>query len=150
MPLGSLPRRRRKRTLTQRVQFTTATTYLFDVAYGGSAVPIDSGPPIGLARRHCDSTDTDLTQCLDLTASYGTVRKFDHVERIALLKAAAYPVKEITDFCFDAIDVRKSRLDTVEDFKRKRHRRDAEARRQRRCLDGACSSDDDDTLDDES
>ncbi|ETV93852.1 hypothetical protein H310_12204 [Aphanomyces invadans] len=150
MPLGALPRRRRKRTLPHRVQFTTATTFLFDVAYGGSAVPNESGPPIGLARRHSDSTDTDLSQYLDATSPRGTVRKFDHVERIALLKAAAYPVKEITDFCFDAIDVRKSRHDTIEEYKRKRHQRDSDSRRVRPCLDGGCSSDDDDPLDDES
>ncbi len=104
----------------KHVQFTTATTYYFHVAYGGSALPLVSGPPIGLAPSHCDIITTDVK---DSQKRRSPVRKVDHFERIELLKAAAYPVKDIADFCFEAIDIRKSRLATEKEWyamKRKR------------------------------
>ncbi|KDO34678.1 hypothetical protein SPRG_00741 [Saprolegnia parasitica CBS 223.65] len=108
----------------KRVQFTTETTYYFDVAYGGSALPSESGPPIGLAPNHCHRT----TAAVVMSATKRRhVRKFDHLERIELLKAADYHVKEIAQFCFEAMDVRNSRKDTRARLNKMRRR--AAARR---------------------
>jgi hypothetical protein len=100
--------------------FTTATTYLFRVAYGGSALPKESGPAIGLAMTHHDVS----TMNFDSTKKYkrGHVRKFDHLERIDMLKTAAYSAKDIAEFCVEAIEIRKSRSATVEEVQRKRKR----------------------------
>ncbi|OQR82990.1 hypothetical protein ACHHYP_15224 [Achlya hypogyna] len=96
----------------KRVRFTTETTYFFDIAYGGSALPSESGPPIGLAPSHCHRTTAALASPAAAPAKRRAVRKFDHLERIELLKAADYHVKDIAQFCFEAMDVRNSRKDT--------------------------------------
>ncbi|KAF0692006.1 Aste57867_16848 [Aphanomyces stellatus] len=153
-PSGEPPRPRRRKRPLQHVHFTTATVYLFQAAYGGSALPHESGPPIGLATRDFDSMILDLTQEKGNTC--GSVHKFDHLERIAMLKAASYSVKEIADFCFEAIDVRKSRADTIEALNRKRRRRNGThggSRKHRRMsMDTSASSSEDEeaTDDDES
>ncbi|CAK4133878.1 unnamed protein product [Aphanomyces euteiches] len=139
-PVALQVRSRKRGRVEHHVHFTTATTYLFAAAYGGSALPSESGPPIGLARRHFDTTSIKLDETRDMDDPYGIVYRFDHLERIALLKAAAYDVKDISEFCFDAIDVRKSRHDTIEQLKMKRQR----TRRPR-----VYTSDDEDTSEDE-
>ncbi|KDO34674.1 hypothetical protein SPRG_00737 [Saprolegnia parasitica CBS 223.65] len=119
----------------KRVAFTTATTYMFDVAYGGSSLPKESGPPIGLAPTHFAAT----TACINdmPRTGAGRVRKFDHLERIALLKDAEYDVREIAAFCLEAIDVRKSRMETHEELTALRRKRKLQAshdRAKRRCV----------------
>ncbi|KAF0692010.1 Aste57867_16852 [Aphanomyces stellatus] len=96
------------------VQFTTATTFLFNVAYGGSALPKESGPPVGMAITHFDVHEEDLR--VPRSHRGCRVRKFNHLERIALLKRAEYHVQEIAAFCMDAIDVRKSRANTLKEL----------------------------------
>ncbi|KAF0692012.1 Aste57867_16854 [Aphanomyces stellatus] len=110
-----------------RVHFATATTFLFDVAYGGSALPKETGPPIGMASTHIGVVEEDLTT--HMRCRRGRVRKFDHLERIAMLKAADYHVQDIASFCMDAIDVRKSRQATLDEVH-------AERRREKRKLEG--------------
>ncbi|KAF0689325.1 hypothetical protein As57867_019157, partial [Aphanomyces stellatus] len=102
------------------------TVYVFDVDHGGSALPADTGPPVGLARRHSRQERIDLSggDALDSPrCRRRRVRKFDHAERMTLLKTAKYSTKEIADFCFEAIDIRKSRLATLEEFEAKRQAR---------------------------
>ncbi|OQR83015.1 hypothetical protein ACHHYP_15227 [Achlya hypogyna] len=119
----------------KRVAFSTATTYTFAVAYGGSALPKESGPPIGLARKH------SATSCLRIndlprSGAPSRVRKFDHLERIALLKNADYDVREIASFCLEAVDLRKSRSETNEAWtalRRKRKLEQANRKSKRRC-----------------
>ncbi|ETW03054.1 hypothetical protein H310_05484 [Aphanomyces invadans] len=111
----------------KRLEFTTATIYVFDLDHGGSAVPADTGPPIGLARRHSRKEHIDLTSPVSWASKRSRVRKFDHNERMNLLQAASYSRKEIARFCFDAIDIRKSRLATLDELEAKR-----QARRQKR------------------
>ncbi|OQS07519.1 hypothetical protein THRCLA_00474 [Thraustotheca clavata] len=110
----------------KRVQFSTETTYYFDIAYGGSALPSESGPPIGLAASHCHRTTTNV-DAANINGKRKQLRKYDHLERIELLKAADYHVKEIAQFCFEAMDVRKHRQDTRTRLASKRRR--AAARR---------------------
>ncbi|KAH9137310.1 hypothetical protein LEN26_005830 [Aphanomyces euteiches] len=44
----------------KQVVFTTATTFVFPLEYGGSAIPSDHGPPIGLAKTHTRQECHDL------------------------------------------------------------------------------------------
>ncbi|RHY20346.1 hypothetical protein DYB36_002917 [Aphanomyces astaci] len=92
---------------SRAVTFTTATTYLFDVAYGGSALPKTTGPPIGLAPSHTHITHVDLGTSAHCRR--GSVRKFTHLERIDMLKRAEYHVQDIAAFCVEALAIRKSR-----------------------------------------
>ncbi|RHY30440.1 hypothetical protein DYB32_007830 [Aphanomyces invadans] len=100
---------------SRAVSFTTAEIYTFDVAYGGSAVPKLTGPPIGLAPTHTHVTYTDLSKSTHCRR--GTVRKFNHLERIELLKQAEYHVQDIATFCVEALAIRKSRADTTDEVK---------------------------------
>ncbi|ETV93843.1 hypothetical protein H310_12195 [Aphanomyces invadans] len=100
---------------SRRVTFTTATTYTFSVSYGGSAVPKTTGPPIGLAPTHTSSTSIDLSK--SKLCRRGSVRKFNHLERIGLLKEAQYHVQDIAAFCVEALAIRKSRADTVNEVR---------------------------------
>ncbi|CAK4190884.1 unnamed protein product [Aphanomyces euteiches] len=104
-----------------RVHFSTATTYLFNPAYGGSALPKETGPPIGMAITHFDVVEQDLST--RPTCRRGSVRKFNHLERIEILKQAEYHVQEIASFCMDAIALRKSRQETVDEVRRERKRK---------------------------
>ncbi|KDO34673.1 hypothetical protein SPRG_00736 [Saprolegnia parasitica CBS 223.65] len=144
----------------KRVAFSSATTYEFAVAYGGSAIPSSSGPPIGLARLHSSFTTTDLRELweddADNEVPTKTVRKFEHLERIALLKRAGCHVQDIAVFCLEAMEVRNSRAASV-DSHRKRKQRVALcqtlAKRRRLCPwrdDEASDDDDNDDNDDES
>ena len=105
---------------TKRVHFGTATTYTFNVAYGGSAVPKEAGPGVGMARYHCDVACTELGT--SKICKRGRVRKFDHMQRVELLKKAHYSGRDIADFCMEAIEVRKSRAETAAELRRKRKR----------------------------
>ncbi|CAK4077454.1 unnamed protein product [Aphanomyces euteiches] len=97
----------------KRVSFTTATTYVFPLEYGGSAVPKEHGPPIGLAKTH---SHVECTTIKNVKSKRGRVRKFDHVERMLLLQQlASYSRKEVAMFCFDAIAIRRSRIETEDD-----------------------------------
>ncbi|OQR96694.1 hypothetical protein ACHHYP_13816 [Achlya hypogyna] len=105
----------------KRVSFApAATTFEFDVAYGGSALPGETGPPIGLARRHARAMTTGLAM------HPGVVRKFDHFERIQLLKQAKYDVTDIATFCLEAVATRASRMETRAELLRERLKRPRE------------------------
>ncbi|RHY02628.1 hypothetical protein DYB25_011574 [Aphanomyces astaci] len=97
------------------VTFTTATTFVFSVAYGGSALPKESGPPIGMCSFHTDEFHEDLRE-EPPPPCRRRVRKFDHLERIDMLKRAKYHVQDIATFCMDAIDIRKSRQRTLDEL----------------------------------
>jgi hypothetical protein len=102
----------------RKVRFSTVTMYVFTLGYGGSSLPKDMGPPIGLDK-HNHTITVDLES---LNASIaGHVRKFNHVERMALLRTASYETKEIAEFCFEAIDIRKSRLETLEELEESKY-----------------------------
>ncbi|RHY25349.1 hypothetical protein DYB25_008575 [Aphanomyces astaci] len=121
---------------TKAVQFTTTTTYIFHTALGGSALPTETGPALGLARRHFDIHVADLPS--SRYCRRGRVRKIGHHERIDLLKAAGFPVKDIAEFCSEAIDIRQSRAATRIEAKLKRKVEadmdGAASKRQRRVL----------------
>ncbi|KAF0692005.1 Aste57867_16847 [Aphanomyces stellatus] len=97
------------------VQFTTATTYLFGVAHGGSAVPKKTGPAVGMTRTHCDVFTHDIAD--SSTKHRRRVRKFNHLERVAMLKAAAYTGHDIAAFCMEAINIRQSRQATADEVR---------------------------------
>ncbi|KDO34028.1 hypothetical protein SPRG_01302 [Saprolegnia parasitica CBS 223.65] len=101
----------------KHVQFSTVTTFEFKVDYGGSAVPTETGPPIGLARRHWRAKTTAVANAT------GVVRKFDHFERIQLLKQAKYDVKDIAAFCLDAVAARAARMETRAELLQERSRK---------------------------
>ena len=95
------------------VQFSTATEYIFDVAYGGSALPSNSGPAIGLEATHKEILTVDVKDKL------GRVDKFNPLERVALLKNK-YSLNDIVSFCEEANNIRESRAREVEVVHRKR------------------------------
>ncbi|CAK4133943.1 unnamed protein product [Aphanomyces euteiches] len=103
------------------VQFSTATTYIFKTAYGGSALPKDTGPAIGMSYLHVDEVVEDLHT--DRSHRRSRVRRFNHLERIEMLKRAEYDVKEIATFCMDAIEIRKSRQETLDEIKQENKRK---------------------------
>ncbi|CAK4084364.1 unnamed protein product [Aphanomyces euteiches] len=108
LPPLTKPRRGKK-----QVVFTTATTFVFPLEYGGSAIPSDHGPPIGLAKTHTRQECHDLDY---ICPRRSRVRKFDHVERMLLLQQkASYTQREVAMFCFDAIAIRRSRLENQDD-----------------------------------
>ncbi|KAF0708676.1 Aste57867_6261 [Aphanomyces stellatus] len=94
----------------KRVRFTTVTTFVFPLAHGGSAVPKDQGPPIGLASTHSKQECQLITEAP--ISRRGRVRKFTNIERMTLLKKAGYSRNEVAQMCLDVIDVCKSRLET--------------------------------------
>ncbi|ETV93846.1 hypothetical protein H310_12198 [Aphanomyces invadans] len=91
------------------VHFTTATTFVFPLTYGGSALPKDAGPPIGMTMDHSDAYVTDLSK---VKHRRSRVRKFQHLERVALLKAAGVSPHDIAGYCTEAITIRTSRANT--------------------------------------
>ncbi|KAH9109009.1 hypothetical protein LEN26_005819 [Aphanomyces euteiches] len=104
--LPPLTKQRKKK----QVVFTTATTFIFPLDYGGSAIPSDHGPPIGLAKTH---TRQECQYLDSLAPKKSRVLKFDHVERMVLLQQeASYSRKDVAMFCFESIAVQKSRLET--------------------------------------
>ncbi|KAF0708675.1 Aste57867_6260 [Aphanomyces stellatus] len=98
-----------KPTKKRRVSFGTATTYIFPVAFGGSAIPRDQGPPIGLATTHTRIESHSLLETQIGRHAQGRVRRFDTAERIALLQGAGFSPKKVTEMCVEAIAVRRSR-----------------------------------------
>ncbi|OQR80570.1 hypothetical protein THRCLA_23459 [Thraustotheca clavata] len=106
--IGQVDQTNERRTMA--VKFGTCTTYLFDVDYNGSALPKDSGPPIGLARYH-HQVFIELVP----ENNQSCVRKFNHLERLEMLKKL-YDAKTIAQVCYEAIDVRKSRIQTEEEL----------------------------------
>ncbi|OQR83035.1 hypothetical protein ACHHYP_15237 [Achlya hypogyna] len=105
------------------------TTYLFGVDYNGSALPKESGPPIGLARTHHTMTVERLD---DISPRHNRVRKYDHVDRIQLLKPM-YDAKSLALFCYEAIDTRRGRIETAEELALNERR--LRARMHKRCGD---------------
>ncbi|RHZ00996.1 hypothetical protein DYB28_002840 [Aphanomyces astaci] len=99
---------------SKRITFTTATTYFFDVDCGGSAVPSDDGPPLGLAKTHTTLECHDIYSQVPMTKPR-RVRRYDHVERMLLLQHAGYSRKQVAMCCFEGIAIRKSRLASNED-----------------------------------
>ncbi|OQR99165.1 hypothetical protein THRCLA_06596 [Thraustotheca clavata] len=97
------------RIAQKKVRFTMATTYEFDLAYGGSALPSETGPPIGIARHHMRVSTEDISTNSN---RIGKVRKFDHFERIQLL-GRKYKVQEVASFCLDAVAMRAGRMETL-------------------------------------
>ncbi|RHZ09341.1 hypothetical protein DYB26_008041 [Aphanomyces astaci] len=99
---------------SKRITFTTATTYFFDVDCGGSAVPSDDGPPLGLAKTHTTLECHDIYSQVPM-ARPRRVRRYDHVERMLLLQHAGYSRKQVAMCSFEGIAIRKSRLASNED-----------------------------------
>ncbi|CAK4689552.1 hypothetical protein AeMF1_001413 [Aphanomyces euteiches] len=118
----------------KRLEFTTATIYVFEIDHGGSALPAETGPPVGLARRHTHLEHIDLKAHTKASRASRRVRKYNHHERMDLLKAANYSMKEIADFCFEAIDIRKSRLATLDEIEARRQERRRKRLQARRAL----------------
>ncbi|KDO34663.1 hypothetical protein SPRG_00726 [Saprolegnia parasitica CBS 223.65] len=103
--------------MIKQVTFSTATTFLFDLDYNGSAVPHESGPPIGLAPRHCAMTIEPVPDAARCCMRRSRLRRFDHLERIAMLRSL-YDARTLALFCSEAIDLRKSRVGTEDDIVR--------------------------------
>ncbi|KDO34680.1 hypothetical protein SPRG_00744 [Saprolegnia parasitica CBS 223.65] len=95
------------------VTFGSRTTYLFGVDVNGSALPKESGPPIGLAQTHHTMTIERSVERLEKRRR--RVRRFDHTERIRMLQTL-YDAKTLATFCYEAIDSRKERLETAEEL----------------------------------
>ncbi|KAF0716492.1 Aste57867_2819 [Aphanomyces stellatus] len=100
-------------TKKRHVCFGTATTYIFPLTYGGSAVPTGQGPPIGLAKTHMHQELMPLAE--GTISSRRHIGKYDNAERMTLLRNAGFICKDVAEISLEAIDIRKSRLDTEDD-----------------------------------
>ncbi|EQC41569.1 hypothetical protein SDRG_01530 [Saprolegnia diclina VS20] len=96
------------------VTFGPRTTYLFGIDVNGSALPKESGPPIGLASKHHTITIEPSVERL-VEKRRRRVRRFDHTERIRMLQTL-YDAKTLAVFCYEAIDSRKERLETADEL----------------------------------
>ncbi|CAK4817408.1 unnamed protein product [Aphanomyces euteiches] len=94
--------------------FSSATTFVFPLDYGGSAIPETAGPPIGLAAHHVDSTTIDISSISRPPRS--GVQRFSRLERVRMLKAAKSTGSDIACFCSEATDIRSSREETQEQW----------------------------------
>ncbi|OQR82809.1 hypothetical protein ACHHYP_15519 [Achlya hypogyna] len=104
--------------MMKRLTFSTVTTYEFPLTYGGSAVPDETGPPIGLAPVHTRASVTALSSA----HKPRRVAKWPHADRVAVLQNADFTPAEIAAICFEAIDIRRSRLETLEEIQKLRER----------------------------
>ncbi|KDO34679.1 hypothetical protein SPRG_00743 [Saprolegnia parasitica CBS 223.65] len=111
--------------MKKTVAFSTETTFLFGVDVNGSALPKESGPPIGLARKHHTMTIASLD---GIVKRRRRVRKFDHLDRLEMLKPL-YDSKTLAAFCYEAIDTRKERIETEEELLQNERRLQARARK---------------------
>ncbi|ETV73113.1 hypothetical protein, variant 2 [Aphanomyces astaci] len=104
--------------------FSSVTTFVFPLDYGGSAIPECAGPPIGLAAYHVNSTTVDISSnttrssFVRSTSAGNGVHRFSHLERVRMLKAAKYTGRDIAYFCSEATDIRSSREETQEQWVR--------------------------------
>ncbi|OQR91962.1 hypothetical protein THRCLA_22422 [Thraustotheca clavata] len=130
--------------MAKRLQFTTVTIYEFPLTYGGSAVPEDTGPPIGLASTHVHHSVARLDE--DKKPRRGRVARWPHADRVEVLKKACFTQKEIAAICFEAIDIRRSRLETVEEIQQlrelERKKKRKELRRAKRAREECKESED--------
>ncbi|KAF0728419.1 hypothetical protein Ae201684P_007981 [Aphanomyces euteiches] len=87
----------------RRVAFGGVTEYRFALGYGGSAIPVENGPAIGLVGSPM------RIRCRPIKSKKRPLQKYTRDERVEILKSAGYDMKDIVDFCMDALDVRLSR-----------------------------------------
>ncbi|KAF0699045.1 Aste57867_10359 [Aphanomyces stellatus] len=97
----------------RHVRFGTVTTFVFPLTCGGSAVPRDQGPPIGLAATHARQECQHISGMSHRSDRVRRrVGKFDRVERTALLLKAGYSLDEVTEMTTDVVVGHRSRDDS--------------------------------------
>ncbi|RHY30439.1 hypothetical protein DYB32_007831 [Aphanomyces invadans] len=87
-----------------------------------AAVKIDESSTPAETFQHnqvqCNLSSRRVTFTTATTYTFSvSVRKFNHLERIDLLKEAQYHVQDIAAFCVEALAIRKSRADTVNEVR---------------------------------
>ncbi|KDO26339.1 hypothetical protein SPRG_08412 [Saprolegnia parasitica CBS 223.65] len=93
-------------TMSKKVHFADcAQAYEFALGHGGSAVPLEQGPAVGLVGAPVRIGVTALRR----SECRRRLRKFDKDERVAILRAAGHEMKDIVAFCVEALDIRISR-----------------------------------------
>ncbi|OQS00076.1 hypothetical protein THRCLA_21760 [Thraustotheca clavata] len=110
-----------KRRKSHKVTFTTTTTYEFNLAYNGSAVPLERGPPIGLAWTHVSKKIAPIV--MDDSKQTNNVNKLAPHERIILLQRLKHSHEEIASFTQEASEVRESRRETKVEWLRERRQK---------------------------
>jgi hypothetical protein len=106
-------------SLHRRVRFASVTEYEFALGHGGSSIPSENGPSVGLIGSPIRVTATELKHCNRRTKKR-CLRKYGRQERVEILKKAGYPMKKIIDFCVEALDIRLSRGSNRRNASRKR------------------------------
>ncbi|EQC37637.1 hypothetical protein SDRG_05229 [Saprolegnia diclina VS20] len=93
-------------TTRKKVHFADcAHAYEFALGHGGSAVPLEQGPAVGLVGAPLRISAMALRR----SERRRRLRKFDKTERVAILRAAGHEMKDIVAFCVEALDIRISR-----------------------------------------
>ncbi|KAF0696626.1 Aste57867_12607 [Aphanomyces stellatus] len=87
----------------RRIAFGGVTEYRFAMGHNSSAIPAENGPAIGLVGPPV------RVKCRPIRSRKRRLHKYSREERVEILKEAGYPMKDIVDFCMDALDVRLSR-----------------------------------------
>ncbi|KDO17409.1 hypothetical protein SPRG_17158 [Saprolegnia parasitica CBS 223.65] len=101
------------------VHFSSATVYEFRRAHGGSSVPSEDGPPLGMAYVH------QRVQCVDIASTETAPRRinrYSSAERRAIFKKLSYPSRLVEDFSADAAHIRASRRATTCELRLERKR----------------------------
>ncbi|EQC25505.1 hypothetical protein SDRG_16629 [Saprolegnia diclina VS20] len=110
--------------MLQRKQSESTVTkkrplYEFRRAHGGSAVPSEDGPPLGMAYVH------QRVQCVEVASAETTPRRinrYSRAERRAIFKKLSYPSRLVEDFSADAAHIRASRRATKCELRLERKR----------------------------
>ncbi|RHY97636.1 hypothetical protein DYB37_001471 [Aphanomyces astaci] len=88
------------------VAFGGVTEYRFALGHGGSAIPSLNGPAVGLIGQPLRVKSRSLRRKRPRQTG---LHRYTREERVEILKKAGHQMKEIVDFCMDALDVRLSR-----------------------------------------
>ncbi|RHY27088.1 hypothetical protein DYB32_007057 [Aphanomyces invadans] len=88
------------------VSFGGVTEFRFALGHGGSAIPTVNGPAVGLVGPPLRVKRRSLHRKRPHTS---TLYRYTREERVEILQKAGHQMKDIVDFCLDALDVRLSR-----------------------------------------
>ncbi|OQR94933.1 palmitoyltransferase [Achlya hypogyna] len=106
-PVNALPPMTSTARPAKRVRFSCVTAYEFALGHGGSSVPLENGPAVGLVGAPVRVTAAKIVK--KRSTAPRRLRKLGKDERVAILQGAGHPMKEIVDFCVEALDIRISR-----------------------------------------
>ncbi|OQS02132.1 hypothetical protein THRCLA_05469 [Thraustotheca clavata] len=93
----------------KRVRFHRVVSYEFALGLNASAIPLEHGPSIGLVGPALHIRTSKIKKKQTHSFKRSSLRRYDKQQRLQLLQEAGVPMKEIVDFCVEALDIRISR-----------------------------------------